>query len=73
MNNLELEDFENCFEDMSKPYCEFSENLGTAKEVKLSINDDNLKLAKRLKSVKYITSFKEQGNKLKLKLKRRNK
>lgn len=67
MNNLELEDFENCFEDMSKPYCEFSENLGTAKEVKLSINDDNLKL------VKYITSFKEQGNKLKLKLKRRNK
>ncbi len=73
MNNLELEDFENCFEDMSKPYCEFSENLGTAKEVKLAINDDNLKLAKRLKSVKYITSFKEQGNKLKLKLKRRNK
>ena len=73
MNNLELEDFENCFEDMIKPYCEFSENLGTAKEVKLSINDDNLKLAKRLKSVKYITSFKEQGNKLKLKLKRRNK
>lgn len=73
MNNLEWEDFENCFEDMSKPYCEFSENLGTAKEVKLSINDDNLKLAKRLKSVKYITSFKEQGNKLKLKLKRRNK
>ena len=71
MDNLELQDFEDCFGDMSKPYCEFSENLGTAKEVKLSINDDNLKLAKRLKSVEYITSFKEQGNKLKLKLKRR--
>lgn len=73
MDNLELQDFEDCFGDMSKPYCEFSENLGTAKEVKLSINDDNMKLAKRLKSVEYITSFKEQGNKLKLKLKRRNK
>lgn len=73
IDNLELQDFEDCFGDMGKPYCEFSENLGTAKEVKLSINDDNLKLAKRLKSVEYITSFKEQGNKLKLKLKRRNK
>ncbi|NRO20428.1 YobI family P-loop NTPase [Lactobacillus helveticus] len=71
IDNLELKDFEECFKDMNGIYHEFFEKLGTTKEVKLSVNVNNLKLASRLKAVKYITSFKDKGNMLKLKLKRR--
>ena len=71
IDNLELKDFEECFKDMNGIYHEFFEKLGTTKEVKLSVNINNLKLARRLKAVKYITSFKDKGNTLKLKLKKR--
>lgn len=71
IDNLELKDFEECFKDMNGIYHEFFEKLGTTKEVKLSVNINNLKLARRLKVVKYITSFKDKGNTLKLKLKKR--
>ena len=70
MDFLHLHDFIKCFSEITGKLNEFKEKLGTAKEVRLSNNCRNVKLANRLKKVGYITSYKTKESYLRLKLKK---
>lgn len=62
MNNLDIIDadmFEACFTELDDPYSKFSDRK-FRHDVILEYTDANLKLAQRLKTINYITSFQEK-------------